>query len=165
MKVGRIIAVKTPYLKRLRKNLREVLVLACKDKLNSIMNYEMGRASESQAFEGSLVADKKIGILYDSIAYSICRCHDCKEVNQDAVFFSEELMASFCYPPLKNNEKMFRTFWLCPVCFQKTMARIDYCRKNGYYLFHEISTFDSLEALGCKNLREYDELIESGEDR
>jgi len=159
MKTGRRIMLKTSFFVNFRNSLRQILLLAVKERFNKFMDNAIGTLEMQVYSESKLITDR-MDDLYKLLFTSICVCHSCRKTDRDAVFYNDEVMASFYYPPLKNNELEFRTFWLCPECYRALMVKLDHYRADKYYYLWEYGTFGSLDTYGIEKIEDIEDVIE-----
>lgn len=160
--MGRAISLKTPFLVKFRNSLRLILLLAADREHKELIENSMRNKEESYV-ESKMIAER-LNALEKLSHCSICICHDCWKSNKDAVFYDDEVMASFYYPPLKRNQKKFPKWWLCPDCYRKVLDKISYWHENDYYFFWEYDTFCSLSDLGIDKIEDFNRVLEQDRD-
>ena len=154
MKTGRVICVKSEFLRNIRTNLRKLFYKALEDQFDRVMDQCYAQSS----FENWLGVQKlneKVNNIYELLYISICRCHDCNSFEKDAVFFSEEVFYPLYYPPVDAKTMKPETYWLCPDCYQVHIKKLEEWKKDGYYIFHQDGTVATPEQLGLENLEDY----------
>jgi hypothetical protein len=160
--MDRVVSLKTPFLAKFRDSLRLILLLAAEREHKELIENSM--RNEEETYRESKRVAERLKTLEKLMHYSICICHHCRKSNKDAVFYDDEIMAPFYYPPLKNNQKEFPKWWLCPDCYQKTLAKISYWRENNYYFLWEYDTFCSLSDLGIDKIEDFYLVLEEDVD-
>jgi len=155
MKTGRVICVKSEFLRSIRSNLRKFFYKVLEDHR---YDYLLDQA-ELQSSVGNIESMKKLEKERRSICelldISICRCFDFYSFEKDAVFFSEGVFYPMYYPPVNAKTMKPRTYWLCPECYQRRVEKLDLWLKEGYYYFHQEGVTATLEQLGLEKLEDY----------
>lgn len=162
MKHGRIIKLKTESLRKIRTNLRKLFLAAVDNQFNRLMDQGYVQSSMDN-YIGVQKIDRKIHSYHDLSYFSICKCCDCKSIEKDAVFWSDEINFQFFYPPLSESEKAEMenlTYWLCPDCYEERMKRVEENIKEKVYDFREYGFCGSLKELGIDKVEDIKELIE-----
>ena len=162
MKHGRIIKLRSESLKKIRTNLRKLLIAAVDHHFNRYIDQGYIQSSMDNHI-GVREINKKIHSTHDLAYFSICKCADCKSIEKDAVFWDGEIDYQFWYPPLSDEEKARRetlTFWLCLECYEERMRRLEKNKDEKVYHFWEYGFDASLQELGIDKVEDFDKIIE-----
>ncbi|KKN09136.1 hypothetical protein LCGC14_1049690 [marine sediment metagenome] len=157
MKTGRLIKINSPKLRKIRNNLRSLLLTAVKESFHEIIDKGEGQLLFRNLFRVQQL-DKEANIHYDLLFNTICKCKSCNSNEKDAVFVHYSFIDQFVYPPLGSNDNHSSSFWVCPDCYKDLIDKIEYFKKEKYYYLRDYCTFDSLNNLGIKNLDEIKKL-------
>lgn len=153
MKTGRVIRVRSEFLRNIRTNLRKFFYKVLEDRYDYLLDQCYAQSS-FENIEGMKNLEKARRSIYELLYISICRCHDCNSFEKDAVFFSEEVFYPLYYPPVDVNTRMPNTYWLCPDCYQVHIKKLEEWKKDGYYIFQD-GVVATLEQLGLEKLEDY----------
>lgn len=161
MKNGRVIKLRSEYLKRVRTNLRKLLLAALNVQFNRSL--DQGYLQDSMDnFFGVRKIEQKIRSMDDLFQFSICRCWGCRSIEKDAVFWNGEIEDQFVYPPYGENEEIDHTsdtyyyFWVCPECYKTMMESVERSKREKYYYFREYNikaTLKDSESINLKTLK------------
>lgn len=159
MRTGRAIKLRNPQLKKIRSNLRSLLLAAVKEKFHKDIDLGELQLSVDNVF-GVRRINQEVDRLYKLLFDSICICKSCRSIERDAVFVHHDVIDQFIYPPLKETEKHSPSFWNCPSCYEKLMKKVQFYKKEEYYFFREYGIFDTLDGIGIDNLDDLDKFQE-----
>ncbi len=163
MQIGREIKIKNYALRNLRNNLRKILLVAVSEKFNKLIDLGEIQLS-SDNWVGVQTINKKVDVLYNLLHTSICRCHDCRSTEKDAVLVEYySILNLVAYPPFEEDEFEPEFFWLCPECYQNVLEKNERYKREGYYYLRDYDAFDTLEGLGIDSLEDLDKLKEDDE--
>lgn len=163
MKHGRIIALKSDSLIRVRTDLRRLWLTALDDQFNRSL--DKGYLQNSlDNYIGVQKIERNLRSMDDLFQFSICRCWRCRSIERDAVFWNGAIEDQFAYPPYGEDEEIDHTdtyyYWVCPECYKAQMERIERHKKEKYYYFREYDIRATLRDLGIEKPEDIHKYIE-----
>ena len=163
MKHGRVIKLRSEYLRRVRTNLRKLWLAALDDQFNRSLDQGYLQDTMNNCI-GVQKIEQRLRSIDDLFQLSICRCRRCRNTERDAIFWNDEIIDQFTYPPYSEDEEINHSsdtyYWLCPECYKAQMERIEKAKKEKYYYFREYDIKATLKELGIDRPEDIEKYIE-----